>query len=74
MKLSKDLHSGQQPGAAEIFKEISFAYETLSDPKKRPLYDRYGLEGVQESSDQINYGGGFMSDLFESPFASFAGM
>lgn len=72
LKLSKDLHSGQQPGAAEIFKEISFAYETLSDPKKRPLYDRYGLEGVQESSDQINYGGGFMSDLFESPFASFA--
>ena len=30
------------------FKEISFAYETLSNPEKRETYDRYGLQGLKE--------------------------
>ena len=35
------------------FKEISYAYEVLSDPDKRQLYDRYGLEGLKEGGGNV---------------------
>ena len=30
------------------FKEISFAYEVLSNPEKRQVYDHHGMEGLKE--------------------------
>jgi len=30
------------------FKEISFAYEVLSNPEKRDIYDRHGIQGLRE--------------------------
>ena len=47
-------------GDPDKFKRITHAYEVLSNPEKRQLYDEYGEEGVQAGGPPG--GGGF--DLF----------
>ncbi|XP_068130578.1 dnaJ homolog subfamily B member 1-like [Hyperolius riggenbachi] len=37
----------KDPGAEERFKEIAEAYDVLSDPKKREIFDKYGEEGLK---------------------------
>ncbi|KAM9856527.1 dnaJ homolog subfamily B member 1b [Aulostomus maculatus] len=37
----------KSPGAEEKFKEIAEAYDVLSDPKKKDIFDRYGEEGLK---------------------------
>jgi len=49
-KLAMQFHPDKNPGdkkAEEKFKEISEAYEVLSDPKKREMYDQFGHAGSQ---------------------------
>lgn len=46
------------------FKEISFAYEVLSNPEKKELYDRYGEQGLREGGG----GGPGMDDIFSHIF------
>lgn len=41
-KLAKKYHPDKNSTEGEKFKEISYAYKVLSDPKKRELYDRQG--------------------------------
>lgn len=43
------VHHPDRGGDAEKFKEINEANEILSDPAKRKIYDKCGLEGVSEN-------------------------
>lgn len=40
----------KEPGSDEKFKEISEAYEVLSDKEKRNIYDQFGEEGLKGGS------------------------
>uniref|UniRef100_A0A6N2NA67 J domain-containing protein n=1 Tax=Salix viminalis TaxID=40686 RepID=A0A6N2NA67_SALVM len=48
-KLARSYHPdvNKEPDAEQKFKEISNAYEVLSDDEKRSLYDRYGEAGLK---------------------------
>lgn len=48
--------------AEEKFKEAAEAYSVLIDPEKRPLYDRYGHEGLR--GEGLNGFSGFNSSVF----------
>ncbi|KJJ85587.1 molecular chaperone DnaJ [Candidatus Omnitrophus magneticus] len=69
-KLAVKYHPDKNPGdkqAEDTFKEISQAYEVLSNPEKRRLYDQYG-----ESAFQGGSGAGFHDpfDIFREVFTS----
>lgn len=53
-KLALKYHpdKNQTPGAEEKFKEIGEAYDVLSDPKKKQVYDTYGEDGLKGGMGQ----------------------
>ncbi|KAL1923576.1 uncharacterized protein VTP21DRAFT_8556 [Calcarisporiella thermophila] len=69
-KLALKYHPDKNPEAGDKFKEISHAYEILSDERKRQIYDQYGESGLQGDG----MGGGVSpEDLFSQLFGGFGG-
>eukprot|EP00742_Colponemidia_sp_Colp-10_P000448 GILJ01000489.1.p1 GENE.GILJ01000489.1~~GILJ01000489.1.p1 ORF type:complete len:422 (-),score=85.05 GILJ01000489.1:107-1372(-) len=61
-------HHPDKGGDPEKFKEIAVAYEVLSDPEKRRLYDEYGEAGLQDGGR-----GGEAHDIFDMFFGGGGG-
>ncbi|CDO95491.1 unnamed protein product [Kluyveromyces dobzhanskii CBS 2104] len=67
LKYHPDKNSSEE--AAEKFKQITSAYEILSDSQKRDVYDQFGEEGLSGQGGGGPGGfGGFGEDLFSQFF------
>ncbi|XP_061535512.1 dnaJ homolog subfamily A member 1 [Phycodurus eques] len=67
-KLALKYHPDKNPTEGEKFKQISQAYEVLSDAKKREIYDRGGEKAIKEGGPGGGSGGG---GSFASPMDIF---
>ena len=85
-KLAMQYHPDRNPNnkeAEQKFKDISQAYEIISDPQKRAAYDSYGHAAFDQNSGfgrggSTNHGGGFhgssgFSDMFSDIFENMMG-
>ena len=75
-KLAMKYHPDRNPDdaqAAEKFKELSEAYEILSDDQKRQTYDNFGHEGVNSSFTSSQGAADAFSDIFGDIFSDIFG-
>ncbi len=75
-RLARELHPdvNPDPQTQERFKEITQAYEVLSDPEKRQMYDLGADPFSPSGASQGGFGAGFpFSDIMDAFFGAAAG-
>ncbi|MGC9454293.1 MAG: molecular chaperone DnaJ [Phycisphaerae bacterium] len=73
LRYHPDKFDGDKAEGERKFKELSEAYEVLSDPQKRRRYDQYGHEGLQGVGlhDFSSMGFGDIFSMFQDIFGDF---
>jgi molecular chaperone DnaJ len=69
-QLARGLHPdvSDAPDAEDRFKEVVEAYEVLSNPERRDVYDRFGHEGLRSGGWAPTFDFGHITDLFSAFF------